>query len=100
MDSTSIYFTASTHPEFASMPHFSDVHPADLALSWIKLDGTRICEAEVKPVFHLTADTPKPVMHEVAFGHGIGANNAVLCYDFSILEDEETQEPQYEQGHA
>lgn len=83
MDSTSIYLTGSTRKIFKDTPRFEDIHPADLELAWYKLDGTRICNAQVKPTWPPSSPAQKHDMRDFDSQNRVFLNDAILCYDFS-----------------
>ncbi|KAK9894516.1 hypothetical protein P389DRAFT_197805 [Cystobasidium minutum MCA 4210] len=83
MDSTSIYLTASTRQIFKDTPRFEDIHPSDLELAWYKLDGTRLCDAHVRPTWPPSSPAQKHDMRKFDAQSRVFLNDAILCYDFS-----------------
>lgn len=83
MDSTSVYLTASTRKIFKDTPRFEDVHPSDLELAWYKLDGTPLCNAQVKPTWPASSPAQKHDMRDFDSQNRVFLNDAILCYDFS-----------------
>lgn len=101
MDSTCVYLTGSTRQEFADTPGFEDVHPADLELAWFKLDGTRLCNAHVRPTWPPSSPAQKHDMRDFNTQHRIFLNDAVLCYDFSMChENNQSSEEEEDQSES
>lgn len=87
MDSTCVYLTASTKDVYRQTLGFEDIHPSDLELAWYKLDGTRLCEANVRPTWPPSSPAQKHDMREFGTRPRVLLNDAIICYDFSIPHD-------------
>ena len=101
MDSTCVYLTASTRKIFSDTAEFEQVHDTSLELAWYRLDGSRLCDAQVKSACDASFAVDSASYKHFCRVNRIFRNDAVICYDFSRLWKDRTEEDEEsESAHA